>query len=99
MRAPRHPDPARRRNRFQPCCNVHPVAKDVVAVDDDVAEMTPMRNTIRRSSEKSATVAAIAVWTPRRIGLGIDDARELKQQPVARRFDDATAVLRRSGDR
>ncbi len=78
-------------HRFEPRGDVDPVAMNVVAVDDDVAEIDP-------EAELDAGLGALG---HRRLPLGrathrIDDAGELDEQSVAGGLDDA-AVMRGDG--
>ena len=92
MHAARYANPSRRRDLLQTGSDVDAVAEDVVAVDDDVAE-------VDADTEGNAPVLSYlsgAVGHRRlhldRAAHGIDHARELQQQAVARGLDDATAV-------
>jgi hypothetical protein len=78
---------------LQACCDVHAVAEDVVAVNDDVAN-------VYADAERDAVLPRDVGVVRSHRGLDADDAahginyaRELQQQPVARRLDDAPAVL------
>jgi hypothetical protein len=90
---PRDPDPAWLGERFQARRDIHAVAEDVVAVDDDVTEVDP-------DPEPDPAVlghTGLAI-DHRPLHLGgtadrVDDAREFHQHPVAGRFDDAAGML------
>ena len=55
----RDKDASSRRFRLQPCRDVHTVAIEIVAIDDQVAEMQTVRNTIRVSSGWSQLASAM----------------------------------------
>ena len=79
--------------RLQPRRDIDAVAEDVVAIDDDVAEIDP-------DPEPDPAVlghTGLAI-DHRALQLGgaadrVDDAREFHQHPVAGRLDDAAGVL------
>ena len=79
-------------NRLQPCCDIDAVAQDVVAVDDDVAEI----DADAELQPPPRLHVGVALGNPGldRIGAidGIHDAGELGQQPVACRIDDAATM-------
>jgi len=90
---PADAEPARLGERFEPCGDIDPVAKNIVLVDDNVAEVDP-------DAEFDAPVRrhiGVALGhlpldfdgTPHRV----DDALKLDQQPVAGGLDDAAAML------
>ena len=89
----RYADPARLGDPLQPGRDIHPVAVDVVALDDDVAE-------VDADPEYDPLVFRdrdVALGHPAlhrdRAGDGLDDAREFDQDAVAGRLDDAALVL------
>ena len=78
-------------HRFEPGGDVDPVAEDVVAVDDDVAEIDP-------DAPFDAGLGRLGAFRHRRLPLGraahrVDDAGELDEQPVAGGLDDAAVML------
>ena len=80
--------------RLQPGCDVDAIAKDVIAIDDHVAEIDPdpqFEPALRRDRVVDRARAPLhfdgAVQR-------IDDARKIRQQAVARRAD-YPATLRR----
>src|SRR6516164_10245562 len=90
---PADADAAWFRQAFKARCDVDPVAEDVVVVDDDVAE-------IDADPEIDAPFGAHAGIACGHLALHldratnrIDHARKLAEQTVARRVDDAAAVL------
>jgi hypothetical protein len=90
---PRDAEAAGIRQGFQAGRDIDAVAEDVVAVDDDVAEVDP-------DPEPDPAVlrhAGFAVdHRPLHLGGtadGVDDARELDQHPVASRLDDTAGML------
>ncbi len=89
----RNTDPARLGQGFETCRDIDPVAKDIVAVLDDVAEVDP------HAEEDSPRLgyARVAFGHPllhlERAAHRIDDAPELDQKPIARGLDDAAPVL------
>ena len=89
----RDADAARLCQCLQPRGDVDAVAVDVVAIDDDVAQVDPNPG----DDAVVLTDFDIAVdHPPRDLGGAadrIDHARELHQHAVAGRFDDAAAVL------
>ena len=79
---------------FQPRRDVHAVAVDVVALDDDVAE-------VDTDAKANALVLGNARLAPGHGALdldgalhGVDHARELHQRAVAHQLDDASVVRR-----
>jgi hypothetical protein len=90
---PRDADPPWLGERFQARRDIHAVAEDVVAVDDDVTEVDP-------DPEPDPAVlghTGLAI-DHRALHLGgaadrVDDAREFRQHPVAGRLDDAAGML------
>src|SRR5215470_18045548 len=92
MHSARYANPAGCRDFLEPGGDVDPVAEDVVAVDDDVAE-------VDANAERDATVLGPlrGAISHRRLQFDgtahcIDHARELNEQPVARGLHNATAV-------
>src|SRR5262249_30436218 len=89
----RDADATRFRQAFEPGRDVDPMAEDVLALDDDVA-------LVDANTELDALVFGdggvpldhLALHRDR-AGNRFDDARELDQQPVAGRLDDAALVL------
>ncbi len=76
---------------FEPRGDVDPVAKDVVAVDDHVAEIDP-------NAEVDAGLGGLRAIGHRALppdcaAHRVDDARELDEEPVAGRLDDAPVML------
>jgi hypothetical protein len=78
---------------FQSGCYVHPVAVDVVAVDDDVAEI----DTDAEYNPPILGSTGIALDHPtlhcHSAGDGLNHTREFDQDSVAGRLDDATFVF------
>ena len=96
MHAARYANPSRRRDLLQAGGDVDAVAEDVVALDDDVAD-------VDADAEGNAPILGYlgGAVSHRRLHLdraahSIDHARELQQQAVAGGLDDAAAV---AGDR
>jgi hypothetical protein len=86
-------DATRLRQGFEASGDVDPVAKDVVAIDDDVAEIdadTEFNAPFRRHTGIPLGDLPLHVD---RTAHGVDDAGELNQKPVAGCFDDAAAML------
>jgi hypothetical protein len=90
---PRDADPARLGERFEASRDIDAVAKDVLVLDDDVAE-------IYSDPELDPAVlgnAGLAIdHSPLPFGGAahrVDDARELRQQPVASILDDTARML------
>jgi hypothetical protein len=87
---PRDADPAR---RLEPGRQIHPVAKDVVAIDNDVAEIDA------DPKPDALLVGHFGVAVDHRsldfrsAADGVHHARELHQHAVTRRFHDPTVVL------
>jgi len=85
-------DPARRGERFQARRYVHTIAKDVVVLDDDVAEIDPDPET----DPAVLGCGGLAVnHRPLQFGRTahrVDDAREFRQHPVASVLDDPTVM-------
>ena len=86
-------DPAGLRQCFQPCSDIDAVAEDVVALDDDVAE-------IDADAEPNALLVGHFGLAVEHAALhlggaahGVDNAGKFRQQPVAGGLDDATMVL------
>ena len=90
---PGYANPARLGDPFQSGRDIHPVAVDVVALDDDVAEV----DADPEYDPLFLRGPGIALGHPPlhrdRTGDGLDHARELDQDAVAGRFDDAALVL------
>jgi hypothetical protein len=86
-------DPARLGQGFEPCGDIDAVTEDILAVDDDVAEVDPDPELdplgIRRPGIPQDHLALHIDRAAHRI----DDAGKLDEQPVAGRFDDAAAML------
>ena len=91
---PRDANPTRLCQRFQPCRDIHPVAKDIVLFNDHVAEV-----------DTNAEPDALFVWhlgfalshpalDVYRASYGIDHTRKFRQQSVAGILYDVHAVLR-----
>jgi hypothetical protein len=79
--------------RFQACRDVDAVAKDIVAVDDDVADVDP-------HPEHDLPFRSDARVAPDHAALDLDgaadrihDAGEFHQHPIAGGLDDAAVVL------
>ena len=92
MHAARYANPSRRRDLLQTGSDVDAVAEDVVALDDDVAD-------VDADAEGNAPILGYpgGAVSHRRLHLdraahGIDHARELQQQAVARGLDDAPSM-------
>jgi hypothetical protein len=91
---PRDADPAGLGKGLQPCRHIDAVAKDVVALDDDVAEIDA------NAKPDAALVGYIglAVNHPAlhlgRTAHRVDDTRKFCEQSVAGMFDRAATVLR-----
>src|SRR5262245_55527872 len=92
MHAARYANASRCCDLLKPGGDVDPIAEDVVALDDDVAE-------VDANAESNAAI----FWNVDGLGdhrclhldraaHGIDHARELQQQAVAGGLDDAAAV-------
>jgi hypothetical protein len=84
-------DPTRLGHRFEPRGNVDAVAEDVVAVDDDVAE-------IDADAEVDTALRRLGMVGHRRLPLGrtldgVDDTGELDEQAVAGGLHDTPMVL------
>ncbi len=78
---------------LQPRGDVDAVAEDILAVDDDVAEIdadAQVDAAIRRQVGVALGHAALNLDGAAH---GIDDAGEFDEQPVARRLDDAALML------
>jgi hypothetical protein len=93
VRIIRHADAVWFRQGFDTCRNVHAVAKDIVAFDDNVAD-------VHANAEANSLVVRytfVALDNTLLCGDGAldsgDDGRELKQQPIAHGLDDAAAML------
>ena len=91
----REVDPARLRHAFEPRGDVDAVAVDIVAVDDDVAD-------VDADAEDDPVVLGQPIVAERHAALHldreqhrVDDAYELHQQPIAHQLDDAAAILQR----
>src|SRR5262245_45122819 len=93
MHSARYANAPRCRNFLQTSSHIDAVAKDVVALNDDV--------TLVDADAEGYALVLGHLCAPRgharlqfdRTAYGIDHARELQQQPVAGRLDDATAVV------
>ena len=91
--ARRDTDTARIGQRFKARGDVNAIAKDIVSVDDDVADVdaeTETNLTVFREPGVPLGHTALNIDGVRN---RIDRAAELDQRPVARRLDDATIVL------
>src|SRR5438128_2128552 len=87
LQARRYTDPAGLGQAFEPCRDIHTIAKDVAILDDDISNVDP-------DAELDA-----AVWRQRGIAIGqrclqlgratqrVDDAGEPDQKAVPGRFD------------
>jgi hypothetical protein len=90
---PGNADPAGLGERFQPCCDIDPVAEDVAVLGDDVAE-------VDADAEPDAPLVAdhgLTVDHPA-LNLGgaahrVDDARKFRQHAIAGILDGAALVL------
>ena len=69
------------------------VAVAILAFDDHIAELTPIRKSIRGPRERSRTPARPCRVAGRHVG--VDNAAELGQEAVAHQLEDAAAM---SGD-
>ncbi len=78
---------------LQPRGHVDPVAVDVVAVDDDVADVDADAQADAPVLRHLGRPRAHAVLHVDGEGQRVDDAGELHQRPVAHQFDDAAVVL------
>ena len=79
--------------RFQACCDIHAVAKDVVAINDDVADVDSDSKDdlfFRRDTRIAPDHAALNLD---RTGDRIHNACEFDEHPVADVSDDAPVVL------
>jgi hypothetical protein len=90
---PIYTDPARLRQGFEPCRDVHTVTVDVTAILNDVAEIDPDTKLnallFRHSGVAFSHLELNLDGAPHRV----DNACELDEQPVAGRLDDAPAML------
>ena len=90
---PIYADPARLRQGFEPCRDVHSVTIDVTAILNDVAEIDPDTELnallFRHSGVAFSHLVLNLYGAPHRV----DNACELDEQPVASRLDDAPAML------
>ena len=85
---------ARLAKALQPRCDIDPVAENVVAVDQDVAEIDAdaVDDALRL---RRVSVALDHQFLDRNRAFdGGDDGGKLQQQPVAGRLDDAPAAVR-----
>ena len=78
---------------FEPRRDVDPVAKDVVVLDDDVAEVNADAELDPAVRGAAALRSAIAALHLDRAAHRIDDAGEFHQQAVAGGLDDAATVF------
>jgi hypothetical protein len=88
-----HADAARVGERLQAGRDVDAVAEDVAVVDDDVADVDADAERDPALGRHAAVALLHAALYVHAAADGIDDARELDQEPVAHRLDDAPAVL------
>src|SRR5579859_863090 len=94
MNRARNRDPARLANGFETRGDIDAVAKNIAAIDDDVADIdadpqcqSGLRSRTRLEVEHVALDRGRAAH-------GIDDACEFGEQAVSRRLDDAAAASR-----
>ena len=93
MDAARHADPARFGKLLQPRGDVDAVAKDVVAIDDDVADVDTDSQIDPLFGRHTGIALGHATLHVDRTAHRVDHAREFQQQPVARGLDDPAAVF------
>jgi hypothetical protein len=79
--------------RFQACRDVDAVAKDIVAVDDDVADVDPHPEHDLPFRSDARVAPDHAALDLDRAGDRIHDAGEFHQHPIAGGLDDAAVVL------
>ena len=89
----RYADPARFGDPFQSCRDIHPVAMDVVALDDDVAEVDADPEYDPLFFRGRHVAFGHSPLHRDRAGDGLNHARELDEDAVAGRLDDAALVL------
>src|SRR6476659_196675 len=90
-------DAARLRYSLQSCCDVDAVTEYVVVVDDDIADVDAYP---KFDSELLRDIVVLLDHFPldvRRAAYSINCAREFDQHAVARRLDNAAAVVRDNG--
>ena len=90
---PADADPARLGQAFQPRRDIDAVAIDVVALDDDVAEIDADAELDARCPPARRVALGHLALHVDRAAHRVDDAGELDQQAVASGFDDAAAML------
>src|SRR5215469_9323716 len=90
---PADADAARFRQAFKARCDVDPVTEDVVVVDDDVAEIDADAEIDAPFGLHTAIACGHFALHFDRATNRIDHARKLAKETVARRVDDAAAVL------
>jgi hypothetical protein len=80
-------------NTLEPCCDVDAITKDVMAIDDDVADIDP-------DAELEPFLGPLGRIALRHAALYLDrtahrlhDARKLDKHAIAGGFDDATTML------
>jgi hypothetical protein len=82
------------RRWFQPGCDVHAITVDVIAVDDDVAEIDAKAKLDPGRFGCIGIALAHAALHVDRAADGIHHARKLDEDAVAGGLDHATAVFR-----
>ena len=97
MHVARDHDATRRRFRFQPCRDVHAIAIEIIAIDDQVAEMQP------DPKHDGGVFGLILIGVSHRLleldggAQRIHGAGKLDQRTVARQLDQPAAVARQTG--
>lgn len=79
--------------RLQPRRDIHPIAEDVTAIGDHVAEIDPDAEHDASLRARIAVALDHAALPLDGAAHGIDDAGELDQQPVPGGLHDAAAML------
>ena len=90
---PRDHDTARRGQSFQPCGDVDPVTEDIVVLDDYVAKIDSDAEHDAAVLGRIRVALAHAVLTGDGRTHRVDNAGELREQPVAGGLDHASPVL------
>src|SRR5208283_6057493 len=86
-------DPTRLGQRLQPRCDVDAIAEDVVAIDDNVADVDPDTKLDPLFGRNTRVALGHATLHIDRTAHRIDYARELQQQAIAGGLDDPAAVF------
>src|SRR5262249_54341391 len=86
-------NPARLRQRLQTRRDIHPVAVNVLALNDNVTEIDPYAELDALLGRHCRVALTHAALHRNRAAYCVDDARELDQEPVTGRLYDAPVML------